>query len=131
MIRCVALLSLVLPLATSAGAAIAAEQQASVPARFQGEWISNLKNCGTNLDDSKLTISAERIRFYESRGSIKAVVTQGESDLALITELSGEGDIWLAYNHFRLSPDLKSLTDVTDATGESKLVRYRCPKSAK
>jgi hypothetical protein len=66
-----------------------------------------------------------RIRFYESRGSIKAVVTQGQSDLALITELSGEGDTWL-YNHFRLSPDLKSLTDVTDATGESKLVRYRC-----
>jgi hypothetical protein len=98
------------------------------PGRFQGKWNSNLKDCGTNLNDSQLTISAERIRFHENGGSIKAVVTQGEFDLALITELSGEGETWLAYDHFRLSDDQKSLTDVTDG---SKLVRYRCPKGAK
>jgi hypothetical protein len=101
------LLSLALPLASSAGAAIAAESQPSVPARFQGEWISNLKHCGTTLDESRLTIGAERIRFHESGGAIKAVVTQGDSDLALIVELSGEGETWLAYNHFRLSGDQK------------------------
>jgi hypothetical protein len=125
MTRSLALLSLALLLASSAGAATAAEQHPSVPARFQGEWTSNLKDCGTNVNDSQLTISAERIRFHENGGSIKAVVTQGEFDLALITELSGEGETWLA--HFRLSDDQKSLTDVTDG---SKLVRYRCPKGA-
>ena len=128
MIRSLALLSWALALASSAGAATAAEQHASVPARFQGEWSSDLKHCGTNFDNSRLTISAERIRFYESGGSIKAVVTQGEFDLALITELSGEGETWLAYNHFHLSADQKSLTDVTD---DSKFVRYGCPKGAK
>jgi hypothetical protein len=128
MIRSLKRLSWALPLAASAGAATAAEQHPSVPARFQGEWSSDLKHCGNTVDDSRLTISAERIRFYESGGSIKAVVTQGEFDLALITELSGEGETWLAYNHFHLSPDQKSLTDVTD---DSKFVRYRCPKGAK
>ena len=128
MIRSFALLSRALALASSAGAATAAEHHASVPARFQGEWSSDLKRCGTSFDDSRLTIDSERIRFDESGGSIKAVVTQGEFDLALITELSGEGETWLAYNHFHLSADQKSLTDLTD---DSKFVRYRCPKSAK
>jgi hypothetical protein len=40
MTRSLALLSLALLLASSAGAATAAEQHPSVPARFQGEWTS-------------------------------------------------------------------------------------------
>jgi len=113
----------------SGGSASAAEQQREIPARFLGEWNAKLKDCGTDRNDSRLRITADHIRFHESGGPVRAVVTQGESDLALIEELSGEGSSWLSYTHFRLSADQKSLTDVTD--NDSGLVRYRCPKNSK
>lgn len=49
MIRSSALLSS--PLAASAGATTAAQQQPSLPARFQGEWSSELKHYETSLDE--------------------------------------------------------------------------------
>ena len=121
-------LSLVL-LVVAFGSASAAEQQKNVPVRFQGEWNSDLKSCGTGLNDSRLRIGSGRIAFYESGGPIRAVVTQGEFDLAVIAELSGEGQAWLAYRHFRLSADHAYLIDVTN--NDSSLVRYRCPEAAK
>jgi len=113
----------------SAGSASAAEQQREIPARFLGEWNAKLKDCGTDRNDSRLRITADHIRFHESGGPVRAVVTQGEFDLALIEELSGEGSSWLSYTHFKLSADQKSLTDVTD--NDSGLVRYRCPNNSK
>lgn len=106
---------------------VAAEAQSAVPARFQGDWASSLKHCGSPTDDLRLTIAASTIRFFESAGVIKAVVTNGEHELALISELSGEGEKWLDVSHFRLSDDGRILTDVS---GEPAVVRYRCPKKA-
>ena len=108
------------------GCAGAAEQQRTIPVRFQGEWNSNLKDCGTDLNDSRLRISYDRIRFYESGGPAKAIVTNGEFDLAIIAELSGESESWIAFSHFRLSADHTYLTDVS-GSGQG-MVRYRCPK---
>ena len=111
-----------------AGAAAAAERRETVPARFVGEWVADLKRCGTDRDDSRLRLDADRIRFGESGGPIRAVVTRGELELALIAELSGEGETWLACHRFRLSADHGQLID---ATGEAEFARYRCPKRAK
>ena len=119
----------VMVLVVIASSATAAEQSRAVPARFQGEWNANLEQCGTGLNDSRLRISADRIRFYESGGPVRAVVTRGEFDLALIAELSGESESRLSYRHFRLSADHKYLADVTDT--DSALVRYRCPMASK
>ena len=119
--------SVVLGLVLLPSSLSAANQQKTIPIRFQGEWNSNLQHCGTGLDDSRLRISADRVRFYESGGPVRAVVTQGEFDLALILELSGEGETWISFSHFRLSPDRSYLSDVTSK--ESGIVRYRCPKA--
>jgi hypothetical protein len=115
-------------MALCAGAAIAAQRQEAVPAPFVGEWVADLKRCGTDRDDSRLRLDADRIRFHESGGPIKAVVTRGELELALIAEMSGEGETWLACHRFRLSADRERLID---ATGEAEFARYRCPKSSK
>ncbi len=104
--------------------AAASELQKSVPARFQGEWNVDLRACGTADNESALVITANRIKFWESSGHIKAVVTQGEFDMALITELSGEGETRLSVAHFQLSGDHHNLTDVTNGDG---LTRQRCP----
>ena len=74
-------------------------------------------------------ISAHRITFSESGGLIRAVVTRGKFELALIAEPSGEGETWLSYSYFRLARDHASITSVND--GEPGLVRYRCPRGAK
>jgi hypothetical protein len=119
-------LPLLLPLApaVAAPATGTAELQTAVPARFQGQWAASPKQCGAGRGESSLTIGAQQIRFYESAGAIKAAVTRGERELALIAELSGEGETWLAFSHFRLSADQKSLADIT---GEPEYVRHRCP----
>jgi hypothetical protein len=122
--------SLLFFIALGANMAVAtgAERRETVPARFLGEWNSKLQQCGTDRNDSRLRLDADRIRFHESGGPIRAVVTQGELELALIVELSGEGETWLACNHFRLSADHEQLIDMT---GDAEFVRYRCPKSSK
>lgn len=119
---------LLLFMALFAGTSMAAERQEAVPARFVGEWVADLKRCGADRDDSRLRLDADRIRFHESGGPIKAVVTRGELELAPIAELSGEGETWLARHRFRLSADRERLID---ATGEAEFARYRCPKSSK
>lgn len=118
---------LLMVLIMTAGVTVAAEQQKVVPARFQGEWNAQLKYCGTWRNDSRLRISSDRIWFFESGGPIRAVVTQGDFDLALIAELSGEGQVWLSYRHFRLSDNQNYLTDVSEAN--TGMVRYRCPNA--
>ena len=105
---------------------MAAEQQKTVPESFRGEWHSDLKNCTSKTDDTVLKISAKQIQFHESSGVIKAIVTQGASNMALIVEMTGEGESWLDYKHFNLSADHHSLTDITD--DEHQFIRYKCPK---
>ena len=104
--------------------AAGSELRQSVPPRFQGEWNVDLRACGSGDNDSALGIAANRIEFWESSGPIKAVVTSGEFDMAIISELSGEGETWLSYTHFRLSGNHNNLIDVTNG---GKFVRQRCP----
>ncbi len=75
-----------------AGAAMAAERRETVPAPFAGEWVADLKQCGTGRGDSRPQLDADRIRFRESGGPIRAVVARGEFEIALIAGLSGEGE---------------------------------------
>ncbi|MEB3281402.1 MAG: hypothetical protein VKK42_21020 [Lyngbya sp.] len=117
------LLTLILMLTT--GTATAADQQQTIPAQFWGKWDLDLKSCSSRGSEGSLIISADRIKFYESIGSVRSVVTHGNSDLDLTMELSGEGETWISNYYFRLSDDRKSLTGLTN--GNREFVRYRCP----
>lgn len=105
----------------------ATERVDSVPLQFLGEWNSDVTDCGTGQNDSVLLIRPSHIRFWESSGPIKAVVTTGEQQLFLIVELTGEGETWTAAKHFRLEQGGVALVDVSDHGGE--FVRFRCPVS--
>lgn len=106
-------------------AAQTAGRQPVVPQQFRGEWNATPRHCGTGLNDSRLVIGAGYIKFYESQGEIHAVVARGQNELALIAELSGEGDTWLHYSHFTLSEDGRTLTN--NAGGASSMRLQRCP----
>ncbi len=72
-----------------------------------------------------LKIEADRITYWESDGPIKAVVVRGKYEIALIAELSGEGETRLSTAHFKLSPEKNMLIDMSDP--EIEFIRYRCP----
>ncbi len=116
--------SLIFVLMLAIGTATAADQQQTIPARFQGKWDFNLESCGSRVSEGRLVIHADRIQFYESGGSVEKVVTHDNFDLELTIELSGEGETWISERYFRLSDDQESLTDITN--GNPGFVRYRC-----
>jgi hypothetical protein len=109
----------------AAPAPVPGDVQFTMPAGFQGEWNENLEH-GTGLNDSRLRITATTIRFYESGGPVKAVVRRGSFEIMLITELSGEGQSWLAAHRLILSSDGSYLTAPSEEGRD--LVRYRCPR---
>ena len=117
----IAIATLLLPLSLQAGSLTT-----FVPARFIGDWAASPQSCGSGTDDLALRITYNRIRYWESEGPIKAVVVRGNADIALITELSGEGETWLATATFKLSRDGRKLVDVTTVPGR-EIIRYKCP----
>lgn len=103
----------------------AAETHKTIPIQFQGKWTSNLKDCETD-DETNLEILKDHISFYESNGPTISIVTKQKNELALIIELSGEGEEWLSFVHLKINDKNNQLTDITDAYEKNKLVRYRC-----
>lgn len=103
----------------------AADLVPAVPSQFIGEWNARLGDCGSGENDSALRIGKNRIEYYESDGPIKAIVSHGRYEIALVLELSGEGQTWIATEHFKLSVGGDRLTSVNQP-GDG-FVRYRCP----
>ena len=112
--------TLLLPLSALAGSSIA-----TVPDRFTGLWAGSPDACGSDADDMILRIAPDRIAYWESDGPIKAIVVRGDKEIALISELSGEGETWLSTAKFTLSQDGRRLIDNTSVPGQ-QFVRYKC-----
>ena len=107
----------------------AADLVPAVPSQFVGEWNARVADCRTGENDSALRIKKNQIEYYESDGPIKAVVSHGHYEIALILELSGEGQTWITTEHFKLSPGENKLTSINHP-GDG-FVRYRCPSKRK
>lgn len=108
------------PLSLAAG-----ESEPTVPDLFVGSWAGSVSSCGSASDDLALHIGSRHITYWESQGPIKAVVVRGR-EIALIAELSGEGQTWLATAKFTVSAHGSLLVDRTSVPGK-RIVRYRCP----
>ena len=110
------------PACDCAGQAADAIAVAEVPARFRGDWSGKCLKPG-EYDESNMTISADTIAFTET-GNIKAVVLNGDNELAIIADMPDEGKQWLTYWRFELSADGEELMDVTD--DDRYFLRRRC-----
>ena len=97
-----------------------ADDTATVPARFHGNWASDAAACKVAGHESRLTIAADRIQFHESSGAVTSVASGG-NDLTVTAQLSGEGETREATYRFRLSADGNTLTDAGGG-----MVRHRC-----
>ena len=118
-----AIAALLLPLSAFAGS-----HGANVPDRFLGYWAGSPDSCGSDADDMILRIARQHISYWESEGPIIAVVTRGETEIALISELSGEGETWLSTAKFKLSQDGRQLIDDMSVPGQ-QFVRYKCSRT--
>lgn len=107
--------------------ALAAERLSTIPERFRGIWMAEARHCSAPAtDESWLRIGADQISFYESAGPVLAIVTRGPDQLALISELSGEGSTWLDLHQFTLSADRRQLTTLAPGQADP-FQRVRCP----
>lgn len=96
---------------------------ATIPARFHGEWNADLSACGTGQSETRLRISADQVRFYESVGQVEAVDVESERVITVTAEYQGEGETWQDERRMTLSADGSSLT----VSNGGDLVRRRCP----
>lgn len=96
---------------------------AAIPSRFHGEWNADLEACGTGSSVTRLRISADRLRFYESVGSVSEVDVVSDRVITVTAAFQGEGDTWQDERRLSLSADGNSLT----VSNGSELVRHRCP----
>lgn len=112
--------TLLLAIVVSSGAF--AQTYANVPREFQGEWNLRTADCGSALNDSVLKLQSQKISYYETSGPIRAVLARGR-ELALLAELSGEGQTFVHAAQFRLSQDGRTLIDELSTP---QLRRYRC-----
>ena len=96
---------------------------AVIPARFHGEWNADPDACGTGSSESRLRISADRIRFYESVGVVEDVDIESDRVITVEARYQGEGDTWSDERRLSLSSDGSSLT----VSGGGDMVRHRCP----
>ncbi|MEL7505390.1 MAG: hypothetical protein AAFN18_23315 [Cyanobacteria bacterium J06554_6] len=97
-------------------------QQPQIPLQFQGEWDASLEGCAAPYSDGRLTITSNRLEFWESSGPVQSVVMQGDRQITVTTELSSEGSTFTDTKTFHLSDDGSVLT-----MPETGSVRYRCP----
>lgn len=106
-------------------APVMAQGQATIPDGFRGTWAGSHDKCGVP-SEGRLTVYADRIGFYESRGRVLAVKVISEREVEVSLELSGEGQVWRRTVRYRLSEDGRSMTDVTEPKYQT--VRVRCEK---
>ncbi|MEG3087126.1 hypothetical protein [Sphingomonas sp. PB4P5] len=96
------------PSATPIKAAVAAR---AFPVAFRGRWGMNANDCDPKRDDNKglITVSADAIKFYESRATIAKLSVSSPTRIAADLSFSGEGQTWQSRTVFDLSDGGKTL----------------------
>ena len=104
-----------------AAAPAPAVKSKTVPAAFQGVWAATMKDCDKPAE-TRLEITAERLRFYESSGPVASVEASGPNEILVVVPLTGEGATSQRSFRYRLLGDGDRLFDVRNG-----LERARCP----
>ena len=93
----------------------------TVPAAFQGVWAATMKDCDKPAE-TRLEITADRLRFYESSGPVASVEASRPDEILIIVALTGEGATSQRSFRYRLLGEGDRLFDVRNG-----LERARCP----
>jgi len=91
-----------------------------VPVAFQGVWAATDDDCA-KPGETRLTVAADSLAFYESRGSVGSVESAGADEIIVHVPLTGEGETSERTFRYRLINGGSGLFDV-----RSGLTRIRC-----
>lgn len=86
--RLFGILSLLCAAACSSVASLEAAAGALIPARFQGEWREDTRECGEHLT-AALVISPTQMRYLEMLGEVVSVRILDPSSVVVVTKLAG------------------------------------------
>jgi hypothetical protein len=81
-----------------------------LPREYWGEYNEVITDCGTGNNDTRLRISWNTIRFYESTGEVQELLRQRDGSVVIVAKHSGERQTWQSVYQLRLSPDGETLT---------------------
>ena len=101
-----------------------------IPRPFWGEYNEKIEDCGTGNNDSRLRISWDRIRFYETTGELQELLRLPDGSLLVVTKHVGEGQTWMNVYKLSLSSNGAILTITHPQTQEIEQFssdRFRCP----
>ena len=89
--------------ASNNGAA-APEAASKIPAALQGRWALTPGDCTSTRGDAKglLTITADGLRFYESRAVPSGEIETDEDSISGTFSFTGEGQTWSKYQSLEL-----------------------------
>lgn len=73
--------------------------------------------------ESTLTIGERTVDFYEGRGRVLSIATEGDTELGLLIEVTGEGQTRLTAITFTVSEDHQTLFF---SNGSERIERTRC-----
>ena len=118
-------LAVALVLALSSAPLLSSEPVAPLPERFIGDWGKSLADCGGDTDDMRLRIETDRLSFFESSGPLRSVDIHDDNEVAVIVELTGEGETWLLKTTLGLSADGDTLT-LRGNAADTPVTRVRC-----
>lgn len=80
--------------------------EGAIPARFLGVWDYEGGTCARS-SDLRMEISPREILFYESVGTVIAVIPEGEDALVTLA-MEGEGETWEQVERLSLEGDGES-----------------------
>ena len=82
-----------------------------IPPPFHGTWAADAEACAAISHESRLTIRADAVDFYESRGKLLEVTLSTPNRITVRLQLTGEGTTWQSTREFKLSPDGRKLAE--------------------
>ena len=84
-----------------------AGETGGIPGALRGRWGLSPEDCTTTRGDAKglLEITADQLRFYESRATPSAKVQTSADSLSGNFAFTGEGQSWTRYETLQLQKD--------------------------
>lgn len=113
------------PAATSP--AVTGSPIAAMPAALQGRWGITANDCDPARSDAKglMVVTADSLRFYESRGTLRSAETIGPDAVQATFAYTGEGMEWTAQDTFRLINDGQVLVRRATGAEPTEPLEYR------
>jgi hypothetical protein len=104
--------------------AVSTTQGPAIPLEYRGRWTALSESC-EDVEEYWVYIRANRMDFYESLGTVRAV-RQLASAVELDLEFSSEDQTWLETRILRLSDDQQTITGSITPDSARQFTLVRC-----